>query len=183
MRRLRARAPHHATGWLAATLVLLTLPALATSPTRDTTPEPSLLKPLNALANGAGDHATMVASFEDGSDFHGWTKIRIEKGKVTVSHSGHGNLKPTSYEGAVRPAECQQLARLVVKGKLWTVTATRKQPFPDETRPRITIGVRGGAKIRVEGWAGDMKGQPAFASVRTHLLAIATRISDGKVTY
>ena len=51
----------------------------------------------------------------------------------------------------------------------------------DETRPRLTVGVYDSGSFTVERWANDLSTAPAFADVRTQLLALGQRVSDGAV--
>lgn len=141
-----------------------------------------LVAALNDLARGASPSDALNASYVDGNGFHGVTTVRIEHGLVSVKQT-RPRRPDLAFSGPLEPTEAATLARRAVDGKLWTVVPVRVRGVPDETRPEIRLGVEGAGDFAVTLWANEADTVPAFATVREQLLAIAARVSGGRVTY
>ncbi len=137
------------------------------------------------LSKSSDPCAGVRASYADGSGFHGWTHVNLADGKVQISHTKRGQRpgQGLSLTGKVLVAECKALLRATLAGKLWTVRSKRKVGVPDETRPSLSVAIDGRGSINVTVWAGEARKSRGFARVQQVMLAIAKRISGGKVTY
>ncbi|GMV38523.1 MAG: hypothetical protein AMXMBFR64_02390 [Myxococcales bacterium] len=140
-----------------------------------------LIAALSAVAAGATPAAQLTGAYADGNGLDGWTHVTIQGGEVHVKRT-RPRKPDAEFKGALLESEARELARLAVDGKLWTVVSARAHGVPDETQPRITLGVDG-AELSVKLWDNEADGVPAFSAVRRTLLAIAARVSRGAVTY
>lgn len=147
-------------------------------------PEADMEKVIAALAAVAGGEAPatqLTGAYADGNGLDGWTHVTIQGGEVQVKRT-RPRKPDAEFKGALLESEARELARLALDGKLWTVVSTRAHGVPDETQPRITLGVEGG-EFSVKLWDNEADDVPAFSAVRKALLAIAARVSRGAVTY
>ncbi len=149
----------------------------------------TLEKRVDDIAKALGDVAEarrackqLEAKYRDGNGLDGWTHVAVGLGGVQVKRTRPG--KPDElYEGPLQDAECRAMAKNAVAGKLWTVKSKRDYGVPDETEPEITMGVAGIGSFKVSLWDNDADDVPAFAAARRQLVAIAKRVSGGKVAY
>lgn len=158
---------------------LLCCSALAAAAPKKPGPPTAALK---ALAAGKGDCKKLVASYTDGSGFHGYTRVKVRDGQIAIEHTSPRHRKVLRYKGELSPQECRALAQQAVAHKLWTVRSKRKTGVPDETRPTISMAV-GKKSFSVTLWANEARGRKGFGAVGKLLLGLARRVSQGTVTY
>lgn len=170
-------------------LLILSLSQVVAAPAQAREPPAraaaKLIEALRKLEGSATPCAGLTASYGDGSGFHGWTHVQLADGKVSVEHTKRGQRPDQGLRlaGAAQANECKALLRAALKGRLWRVRSKRKVGVPDETRPSVSVAVAGAGSFDVTLWANEARKDRDFAAVQQALLAIAKRLSGGKVTY
>jgi len=137
---------------------------------------------LAEVGSGSRPCTDLMVAYVDGNGLDGWTHVDVESGRVSVRRT-HPGADDTSFSGELEEAECRDLARGAADGKLWTVRSEREFGVPDETRPEIRIGVTGAGSFSVQVWANDADDLAPFGEARKRILALASRVSGGAVTY
>jgi len=130
---------------------------------------------LHSIATGKTGCRAMTASYANGNGYRGWTFVSVEKSIVKVRIT-HPNKQDRTYTGRLENTECHDLAQASVDGKLWSVRRTRMAGQPDETLPRITLGVGGVGSFMVSQWMNDAPKTPAFAKTQRLLQRLLRRV-------
>ncbi len=141
-----------------------------------------LIAALTGVAEGSRPSADLAVTYADGNGLDGVTSVTVALGAVHVTQT-RPKRAALEFRGPLLPAEAATLARRALDGKLWTVVPARQHGVPDETRPELRVGVQGAGDVSVALWANEADDVPAFATVREQVLAIAPRVSGGRVTY
>lgn len=139
------------------------------------------IRSLREVAEGKRPCAELEVKYADGSGFHGWTYVTIQAGSASIERT-RGKAKE-SHSGKLEGGECAGLASQIVSAELWKVKSQRKTGVPDETQPEISFGVTGKGSFRAKLWANEARQAPGFRATQARLLAIAKRVSKGRVTY
>jgi hypothetical protein len=125
----------------------------------------------------------LIARYRVGNAFHGRTWVTIKGSHVEVMHTQAGDRNKSGYQGTLASKTCRALLRTAAHGKLWAVVPKIKTGIPDETRPLIAIGIGSHQPAQVQLWDRESRNVKVFAALCRQLLAIAKRVSKGKVTY
>lgn len=125
---------------------------------------------------------SLAASYFEANGLEGSTLVRLDSGQVQVERRpthGDANL----WQGRATEAECQEVLRFALDGRLWEALSTDEAGMPDEPRPRLQVTLSGKPLAIVEGWRHELIRNAGFRDTRDALLGIASRVTDGKVTY
>jgi len=137
-------------------------------------------KALTHMTKGLLSCSQLKLDYANGNGYTGWTFIKVEGNTITVRQTRPGQ-QDVIHSGTLSTEDCHKMAKLSVEGKLWNVRPARKYGKPDETMPRITVGVRGIGTFMVSQWTTDVKKTPAFGTVQKAILKVAHRLSRQQV--
>ena len=137
---------------------------------------------LVAIAKGERPCRELRGRYRDGNDTLGTTTISLWGGWAKVVRRMPG-VPEEIYRGRIGRTMCLRLVRNATERRLWRVRQRRRKAVDDETRPLIRLGVKGVGSFTVRVWGFDVQDQPGFAVARGQLLALAIRLSGGKVTF
>jgi hypothetical protein len=125
---------------------------------------------------------SLSASYFEANGLEGSTFVRLDSGHVQVEQRpthGDANL----WQGSATEAECQEVLRFALDGRLWEALSKDEAGVPDEPRPRLQVTLSGKPLAIVEGWRHELIRNAGFRDTRDALLGIASRVTEGKVTY
>ncbi|MEM2900399.1 MAG: hypothetical protein QXT63_06360 [Thermoplasmata archaeon] len=107
--------------------------------------------------------------------------LKSEGKKVDVEQTSGKTGK--KFSGDISDKEVKNLIKIIKDNELWKVKSRREAGVPDETRPKIEIKIEGIGGFEVSIWHNEVYEIKQFAEAKKFFISLATRISNGQVTY
>jgi hypothetical protein len=162
--------------------VLALLTAFALQAAGAAPPEP-LLVALGEIRDGARPCKELRVRYQDGNEEHGKTVIGVMGRWARVVRTEPG-AESVTHRGSIGGKLCVRIARVLLDGELWKARVPKKhKPSDGETRPSITVRVKGYGSFKRTMWGYSVQESAVFAKTRANMLLVARRVSDLQVLY
>jgi|GEM_PF-2850276 len=141
----------------------------------------NVIEYMSRIAEGKDNIDKVFANYCDGNNLHGYTFVKIKGKKVDVEQTKGKSIK--KFSGDISEKEIKNLVKIIKDNKLWNVKSLRDYGVPDETQPKIEFKIEGIGGFEVWIWHNDVYKIKEFAEAMNFFLSLASRISNGEVTY